>query len=285
MKLLYGALLTSALLCGQSGPEFEVASIKPSTAAPEGQFNLGIHIDGAQVRVNYLPLKDYIVMAYRIKAYQFSGPDWMATQRFDVSAKLPDGATRAQVPEMLQKLLEDRFQLKIHRSSKDFSVYALSVGKGGVKMKETPADDDSGPPATNVNVGVNTGRGGATIDLGKGASITFDEDKFVATKVTMQVLADQLTRFVDRPVVDMTDLKGSYSLTLEFTPDDFRTMRIRAALSAGIQMPPQALRLLENASDAPLITALQTFGLKLESRKAPLEVLVVDNVLKAPTEN
>jgi uncharacterized protein (TIGR03435 family) len=83
----------------------------------------------------------------------------------------------------------------------------------------------------------------------------------------------------------MTELKGTYDLSLEFQPEEFLVMKIRAALAAGVQMPPQAMHLLENASDGPLLSAVQTLGLKLESRKAPLEVLVVDSALKIPVEN
>jgi uncharacterized protein (TIGR03435 family) len=282
MKFLYGLFLTAALF-GQAKPEFEVASIKPSTAAPEGVFNLGVHIDGAQVRCTYMSLKDYIVRAYQIKSYQFSGPDCMASQRFDISAKLPAGASRDQVPAMLKALLDDRFQIKTHASSKEFAVYALTVGKGGLKMKESPLDEAAGPAA--VNVDVHAGAGNTMVDLGKGASISFGEDRLDGKKLTMTIFADQLARFVDRPVVDMTGLQGTYDLSLQFQRDDFRPMRIRAALAAGVQLPPQALRLLENASDGPLLTAIQTLGLKLESRKAPLDVLVVDSALKSPTEN
>ena len=101
----------------------------------------------------------------------------------------------------------------------------------------------------------------------------------------MAQLADSFGRFVERPVVDMTELKGTYDLTLEFTPEDYRALLIRMALSAGVNLPPEALRLLEGASDESLFKGLQTVGLKLESRKAPLEVLVIDSATKTPIEN
>jgi len=101
----------------------------------------------------------------------------------------------------------------------------------------------------------------------------------------MVAFADTLARFVDRPVVDFTDLKGTYDFTVSFTPEDFRAMMIRAAINAGVTLPPEALRLLEGVSDEGLFAAVQTLGLKLESRKAPLEVLVIDSIRKTPTEN
>jgi uncharacterized protein (TIGR03435 family) len=101
----------------------------------------------------------------------------------------------------------------------------------------------------------------------------------------MEVLADALGRFVERPVVDMTELKGTYDLTLDFTPEEYRALLIRMALSAGVNLPPEAMKLMEGVSDEALFKGLQTMGLKLESRKAPLEVLVIDSATKTPTEN
>jgi uncharacterized protein (TIGR03435 family) len=94
-----------------------------------------------------------------------------------------------------------------------------------------------------------------------------------------------LTRFNDKPVVDMTGLTGTYDISLTFSPEDYQAMLIRSAIYAGVTLPPQALRALEGVSGDTLFAALQTVGLKLESRKAPLEVLVVDSVSKTPTEN
>ena len=134
-------LASSAVLFAQSPPprlEFEVASIKPSTVVPDGtKVRVGIQIDGAQVHCSYLSVRNYIRIAYRVKEYQIVGPDWIASERYDIHAKLPDGAKREQVPAMLQSLLEDRFQLKFHRESKEFPVFAVVVGKGGLKLKES----------------------------------------------------------------------------------------------------------------------------------------------------
>jgi len=83
----------------------------------------------------------------------------------------------------------------------------------------------------------------------------------------------------------MTDLKGIYDFVLEFTPEDFRAMQIRAAIAAGVSLPPQALQLAESASGDSLFTSVEKLGLKLDSRKAPMEVLVIDHAEKTPTEN
>src|SRR5271167_3030167 len=104
MRSICGVFFLAVAALAQTAPkpEFEVASIKPSSTLGDMRFKIGIHIDGAQVRCTYLSLADYIRIAYRVKTYQISGPDWLATDRFDISAKLPTGATRDQVPAMVQ---------------------------------------------------------------------------------------------------------------------------------------------------------------------------------------
>ncbi len=282
-------MVASAAIWGQSAPvhaEFEVASIRPSGPLTPGQLGIGLHIDGAQVRCTYLSLNDYFGIAYKVKNYQVSGPDWITSDRFDINAKLPDGAGRDQVPEMLKTLLETRFQIKSHRDTKQFPVYALLVGKDGLKIKPLPEDaDGAGAPRADVEVKAAGSRNGVTVDLGKGSSFSIGANKVEAKRLTMVALADMLARFEDRPVVDMTGVKGVYDLSLEVTPEDFRAMTIRSAIAAGVQLPPEAIRLLDGASDGSLQTALQTLGLKLEARKAPIEVLVIDHAEKVPTDN
>jgi uncharacterized protein (TIGR03435 family) len=285
-------IAASAALFAQNGPvrpEFEVASIKPSTQAPAGtQVHVGVQIDGAQVHCTYLSLKDYIRIAYQVKDFQIMGPDWMPSERFDIHAKLPEGG-REQLRAMLQTLLEHRFQMKMHRTTKEFPVYGLTVNKNALKLKESPLDPmpegAEGGRGGAVNVTATGGRGGTTVNYGRGAYFTLADNKFEVRKLSMEILAEAIGRFVDRPVVDMTDLKGTYDLTVEFTPEDYRAMLIRMAMSAGVNLPPEAMRLLEGTSDEALFKGLEKLGLKLENRKAPLEVLVVDSATKTPIEN
>ncbi len=284
------AVLASAPLFGQTSdrPEFEVASIKPSNLLDgQNRVNIGVHIDGAQFHCNSFSLKDYIRIAYKVKDYQVIGPDWIGSERFDISAKIPAGVPRDKVDEMLQTLLEQRFGLKMHRDHKEFPVYALVVTKPG-KLKETPPESEADmaqAAKAPVEVQANGGPRGVDINLGNGSSFTFADNKFVATKIDMPRAADTLSRFLDRPVVDITGLKGMYDFKLDLTPEDYRAMLIRSAISAGVALPPEALKLLDNATDDSLHTALAAVGLKLEPRKAPLEVLVVDHAEKNPTAN
>ncbi len=289
---LIPALLLSLAAFAQSPPplpEFEVASVRPSAPPGADSLAVGIHIDGAQVRCASLSLKDYLALAYNLKSYQISGPDWIASERFDIAAKLPAGAAREQIRDMVQALLLNRFQLKAHRDKKEFPVYALVVAKGGPKMKESPQDPGSaGAGRGNIDITAGGGRGGSGADLGNGSSFTMGENGFDAVKLTMPSFADMLARFADRPVLDMTDLKGAYDFSLQFTPEDFRAMRLRAAIAAGVSvsLPPETMRaVMEGASGDSLFAAVETLGLKLDARKGPLDVLVVDHVEKTPSEN
>ncbi|HYW45218.1 MAG TPA: TIGR03435 family protein [Bryobacteraceae bacterium] len=287
-------LLASVAAFGQTAParpEFEVASIKPSAPPSADRVNVGVHVDGAQVSITYLSLKEYIRIANQVKDYQVTGPEWITSARFDIAAKLPAGATREQIPEMLQALLADRFQVKLHHETKEFPVYAIVVGKGGSKLKESaldpvePAPSGPGDGRPPVNVSATGGRDGVAFSLGRGASFSFANNRVEGKKLTMTGLADTLWRFVDRPVVDMTELTGTYDFTLDLTPEDYRAMLIRSALTAGVTLPPEALRLVDGSTLDSLFNSFQALGLKLEPRKAPLPVLVVDHAEKAPTEN
>src|SRR5215467_2426113 len=185
MRTIAVLIFASTLVLGQKRLEFEVASVRPAAQQIQGM-NIGLHIDGAQVRGTSLALRDYIVLAYQLKPNQISGPDWMSSQRFDIAAKLPDGATQDQFREMLQALLTDRFQMKMHREMKEFNVYVLGVAKSGLKMMELPPDPASADTDhTPINI-TGGGRGGnASIDLGEGSSFTLAPQGFELKKITM----------------------------------------------------------------------------------------------------
>lgn len=290
MKLIRTFLpIISSLAAFAQSPQFEVASIRPSDTAATDRVHVGVHIDGAQLTCNYFSLKDLIRMAYAVKDYQITGPDFLASDRFDIAAKLPAGAGQDQVRDMMKALLEERFQVKLHHDKKDFPVYGLLIAKNGLKIKESPADPDAGDSKEQakapVNVTATGGRGGVNVNLGHGSYFTFSDNKLVAKKLTMASFAEMLARFEDRPVVDMTGLTGNYDIELTFTPEDYRAMLIRSAVVAGVSLPPEALKMMEGASGDSLLAGLEKVGLKMESRKAPLDVLVVDHALKVPTDN
>jgi uncharacterized protein (TIGR03435 family) len=285
--------------------EFEVASIKPApqitpALVASGKIHAGMKVDAARVDIGMFSLMDLICKAYDVKQYQVSGPPWLTAQRFDIVAKLPEGGTKEQVPQMLQALLADRFKLAIHRSTKEQSVYGLVVGKGGPKLKQ--AEPDANPTPTDGATGSNqvtftAGRGGAVVSDGEGGQtkMTMSPEtksmRLEMSKTTMAKFAEGLSRFVDRPVVDMTELKGNYQVVLDLSIQDL----LNVARSAGMAVPNappaatgDAARPADAASDpggGSIFTSVQALGLKLDARKAPIEQIVVDRVEKTPTEN
>jgi uncharacterized protein (TIGR03435 family) len=261
--------------------EFEVASVRPSPQARPDQVGIGLRMDGAQAHISFFTLQSYIAMAYRVRLYQISGPDWLTSTMYDVNGKLPAGGASSQVPEMLQSLLAERFQLKLHHEQKDLPVYALIMGKGPLNLKEVQS---AASPKSNdaINVAAAGSAAGVSVDLGNGSWYSFADNKFEAHKMTLDQLASMLERYVDRPILNQTDLKATYDVTLKLTPEDYRAMLIRAAVSSGVALPPQALRLMEGNSAASLSDAFEQVGLKMVARKAPLDLLVVDQILKTP---
>ena len=298
---------------------FEVATIKPAApmnpaAFASGKLHVGMTVNGNRVDIGFLSLNELIPLAYRVKAYQVSGPSWMKDQRFDILGEMPPGATREQVPDLLQTLLADRFKLTFHRESKEHSFYALVVNKKGLKLKEAEPEQapaktetaenapsgDGNPPTKpedrplsikNDSKGVVISGGGqkGSMRITRGA----DGMRFESDRSTMAILADTLSRFVDRPVIDMTELKGEYQIALEVSMQDLLAM----ARAAGAPVPPGAgggaaggdsKAPLDGASDPgghSIMDSVEKLGLKLEPRKGPIEVIVVDHVEKMPTEN
>jgi uncharacterized protein (TIGR03435 family) len=267
------------------GQQFEVASIKPSAQNAQTQVSAGLHIDGSMVRYSALSLRLYLGMAFELKDYQIAAPDWTASERWDIAAKLPEGASAKEVPKMLQALLRDRFQMKVHRETRELPVYALVSCKGELKLKESGGDQPADSEPQERNVAVRRSGTGTTATYGNGSYFTVGNNQFEGKKLPMAIIAGALSRFADRPVVDMTDLKGNYDFSMEFAPEDFRAMMIRAAVAQGTVLPPQTLQLLEESSGDTLLNAVERLGLKLQPRKAPIEVLVIDQALRTPIEN
>jgi uncharacterized protein (TIGR03435 family) len=282
------------LVYGQQA--FEVATIKaapPITAAmvSAGQIHTGMKVDRAQVDIGYSSLADLIRIAYQVKPHQISGPDWISDQRWDILAKIPDGVSPNQVPQMLQTLLAERFGLQIHRENHSGRVYALEVAKGGPKLKQSPFEDPQTADSDPLKVA--TSRNGvSTVVTGGGYGITKTEMRpdgsmhLESSKMTVAQLCDALSYYLDRPVVDLTQLPGSYVVELEFSAADLRY----AALKAGAypQATADASRAAELASEptgASLIASVQKLGLRLTPQQATIETIVVDRLERTPRAN
>ncbi len=273
----FGIGVLTILISAASAQQFEVASVRP-VAEDFDSKTVGVHIDGAMVVCKMLAMRDYIRMAYQIKQYQVIGPDWINSTRYDINAKIPEGATRAQLPAMLQSLLAERFKLTVHNEKKEFNVYALTVAKEGAKLQESAPEED-GASAGPATVNVQGGRGGSIVSFGRGSYIRVADRTIEAKRVEMVQLIETLADYLDRPLVDMTGLTKKYDLTLEYSLDDLRTMlRSRGVFR---QIPDS----VGESMGAPLSESLKKVGLRLEPRKAPLDVLVIDRVEKTPLEN
>jgi uncharacterized protein (TIGR03435 family) len=312
-RLFTLAIASSALVsCALAAdPTFEVASIKPSgpmnpQAMMSGKMRVGMKIDAARVDIGFFSLADLLRTAYEVKAYQITGPDFIKSERFDISATMPQGATKEQVPAMLRALLEERFALKIHKDSKPVPVYALIVGKGGPKLKDAapePVVDPEAPlpagvtkmstPDGDVTIKQNSGGMGATVTSAKTGTVkmSMGQDGLMhmeSSKMSMTTLSESITQFLDKPVVDMTELKGNYQINLNLSMADM----MKAAQATGM-MPAGPVPVLpgvsaESASDpagGSIFASVQALGLKLEPRKEPVTMIVVDHVEKNPSGN
>ena len=250
MKIEIGVgLLLAAItvVCGQT-PSFDVASIKPAPPVTTEQMlartaHIGMKVDGARVDIGSASLKNLIIQAYHVESYQVAGPDWLETyrQNFDILAKMPDGATREQIPEMIQQLLVERFKLAAHRESREYQVYALVAGKNGTKIKAAPS--------------------GAAFAFT--TSVNPDGTIHSQQTVTMAMFAQFLTPYVDRPVLDMTEMQGTYEIGMDVSRQS-RT---------------------DPGFGSEFFAAVQQLGLKLEPRKMARETIVVDRLEKMPTDN
>ena len=215
----------------------------------------GINISGSRVGIPASTASELIANAYGLKDYQLEGvSEWMRTDRYDINAEAAAGTvpTEEQAKRMLQALLAERFQLKVHQETREKPVYALVVGKNGSRLKENPA----GSGIVKFN------RKGRDVEM-------------VFTGTPIDSLISQFPRMpgIDRPVLDETGLSGKYDF--QFTLTDVQLgMRVE---QNGI---PAA-----DADSATVFTALQDqLGLRLEPRKAPIQVFVIDRV-ERPSEN
>jgi uncharacterized protein (TIGR03435 family) len=308
-------LLSAAALAALAQPPaaplaFEVATIKPAeqitpAMVQAGKMHVGLSIDQARVDIGYVSLNDMVVMAYKVKPYQVQGPDWLKVQRFDVLAKMPPGATKDDVPAMMQGLLKERFKMEIHRDSAEHSVYALIVGKGGIKMKEAepdaPVKEGEPAPLAKGEIAMGSGENAVRVKVnadGKGSTAQTAKNGVVKTsmgpdntmhyevsKMDMSGLADMFSAFLDKPVVDMTELKGKYQIAFDLSMQDLMAVARKNGANIPAGAPGAAADAAPEPGGSSIFTAVQQFGLKLDSRKAPMEIIVVDRAEKMPTEN
>jgi uncharacterized protein (TIGR03435 family) len=271
------------LAYGQEKPrlEFEVASIKPAVIPAGGRgMTVGSRggpgtADPAQITYWNMTLKLLIMTAYDVKSYQVTAPDWTDVQRFTIAATVPPGATKEDLRSMLQNLLADRFQMKARLEKKEMQAFALEVAKGGVKMKlseEVPANAGTLPPPPGAPRFDKNGfpivtRAGMIVETQNGRA------RVTAKQAAISQICTFLGNQFARPVIDQTGLTGKYDYNLEFAPEN--------------APPPDPGGVAATSDPAPtlLFAVQEQLGLRLEAKKLPVDIVIVDHIEKTASEN
>ncbi len=184
--------LSLQLTQAQPPPQFEVATIKPSPPGARG--STLYNPTPERYAASSITVKELIAQAYNVRTFQIAaGPSWLASDRYDIVAKPQGEPTPDRIRAMLQSLLKERFNLKLHRENKEAPVYLLVTAKPGPKLKPTTAQ--------------------APQMRGRAGTLT-------AQKVTTALIAQLLSEKVERPIIDRTGITGEFDITLEWTPTD-----------------------------------------------------------------
>jgi uncharacterized protein (TIGR03435 family) len=280
-----GELTFDAASIKQSGPLARdrngIALLKAPSGGP------GTNSPG-RISYPHMTLKALLKEAFELQDSQILGPFWLSNDQFDVEATLPPQTTREQFRVMLQNLLKARFNMKIHSETKELPFYSLTVAKNGPKLAEStrtgspgeasldnPASSEGPPSPPKV------GEDGFPIlpppskgPVGFDALIMRDRARLIGRGQTMQDLAKRLATLLGKPVFDSTTLMPRYDFTLTFSPEG--TDWGEGPLPA----PP------DGESPPGIVAAIQSqLGLKLQSSKGPVDVLVIDHADRRPVAN
>lgn len=291
MKLLVRAwVLFFMAICvvGQTlpRPEFEVVSVKTSPAPVGGQGGVVSCTGGPGTRdpgmyhCTHMVLANLIMNAYGIPRYRLSGPDWMTRQQFEITARVPAGATRDDLKLMLQSMLAHRFKLAVHHETREMPKYDLVVAKGGPKlhppMEESPQGSLPPDPGSQPK---RSGDGYPTLTPGvRGMAIDNRKARMFNPKMGLDQLASMLGGQLGKPVTNATGLEGSYAISLYWVVASVGGAP-GGAVGAGAPVAQEP--------EGPMIEQAiqQQLGLKLEARKGPVDFIVVDHLEKMPLEN
>jgi uncharacterized protein (TIGR03435 family) len=292
LVILISPLILVAAPQAQPRPTFDVASVKSIDPATLTRDHEGHQLDGARY-VDRTDLLQFIIQAYvpgsacTVKAALgedcplIAGalPTWVKKDRFEIQGKLSDNSSNfipvqirqgkmTPVNLMLQGLLEDRFHLKIHRETRDLPVFVLAVGKSTLKLRRTPAGGEQIKTAAGTLVERHGLAGMLSVPSQSGSP----RYRLHFQASSMQEVANSLAPYFDRPVLDRTGLEGDYDFDITYDEDR------EASNGGGVPFNPY------RATAPALSIGLEEIGLKLESAKAAIEVLVIDH-LEKPTEN
>jgi len=248
------ALLLSALLSlmAVAAPgQFDAVSIKPSSPDARGG---GFNMSPGRLNGRNVSLSELVSFAYGLHAYQLSGDSgWMDNDHYEVVATFPAATTDARRAVMLQTMLAERFALTIHRESKEVAGYALMAGRNGAKL-QAPESAQHGMLLSR--------------------SPTSGQRTLHGTSATMADMAGILADVLGKPVEDATGIAGSFDFAMEWTPDPVSEVALRKG--SGPQEPPPG-----EQTGPSIFTALQEqLGLKLETKKLPVEAIAIDHAEK-----
>jgi len=270
-------MATAAFVGGQSvpSPALEVASVKPASAGSRDRSSMrggpGTS-DPERIIFTNVTLMNILLRAYDLKPYQATGPDWLSSLRYDITAKIQPGTTREQFRLMLQRLLVERFRLALHHETKELQGYELVRGKTEPKLKlstevgpdvqltEAPKTDANGFPQLLAP-------GLAMMEGARGTGVV---SFLTARAQPLSALVELLSKEFRLPVTDRTGLTGKFDFRLEYAPQ------------APGALPPDAL---DEAAPNLISAVPQQLGLRLEPKKISVDVLIIDSADKIPTEN
>jgi uncharacterized protein (TIGR03435 family) len=226
-------------------PAFAVASIHPSASEVKFEHDGNTETTPGTVRMQDVSVETCIKWAYGVQYSQISGPAWIDSDKFDITAKADDPATEDQMKLMMQALLTDRFKLRFHRESKELKAFVLTVAKGGAKVHPAAAPDAKPFHQNSANGSV-------------------------VKSMTIREWGDYISGPLQMPVVDETGLAGKYDFVIDFTP------YLPDAKNMGPDRP-DTTSILMAAMEGEL-------GIKMETRKTPVDIMVIDHVEK-PSAN
>jgi uncharacterized protein (TIGR03435 family) len=268
-------------------PQFEAASIRPvAPVSLDGPYVAGKirggpgTSDPTRIKYSRVGLRGLLTLAYGLRRYQVVGPDWLDSERFDVIATIRPGATKEEVNAMVRNLLAERFHISLHRETRDMEVYELTVGKSGPKGLKASVEDPS-PIQLSPEPLQNDKNGLPQIAPGRPWMLLTMQGMAVHVTARVQTLAafaGFLTNSVQLrlPVVDKTGLMGAYDFVLDFVPE---------AQPSPVDVPGTT-GLPSQGGGPDIFAALQEqLGLRLEQKKGPVEVLVVDHADRTPAAN
>ncbi len=264
-------LFPFVLFAQDASPSFEVVSIRTATSDGNRRAVRNSVSPGRLDLVN-VSLDDVLIRAYSVTRSQIVAPTWVFTDRFDIAATFPPDASLEQVSQMLQRMLRERFHMALGTETRQQDGYALVVGKNGPKLKRAVVESRTRPSGAETARTEPEKKGAMT--TGPGGSSHLE-----ARDVTLDQFAGSISKLLGKPVVNQTEIEGTYDFGLDVAAEETRP-EDKAPRSQG---PDAGTN--RDASPASIFTSVSEYGLRLEPRKVSLPYGIVETADRVPTEN